>query len=119
MIANEILGKLPSIGDHLLADAVLNKRFLEQGISTVFLVGQNALNIGNYPLRLASRSKAALSFQLLFDGAQRISSQVSLVDEADGLRLLRHNLGIPVRPPLIAQQLLVLSLPSYTRKQIP
>ena len=108
VIANEILGKLPGIGNHLLADAVLNKRFLEQGVPTVFLVGQDALNVGNYPLRLASRSKAALGFQPLLDGAKRISCQISLVDEADDFCLLRHNLGIPVRPPLIAQQLLVL-----------
>ena len=108
VILDEDFVQLSRVWNHFLADAVLDKSFLKQGIPTVFLVGQNTLDIGNYPLRLASRSKTALSFQLLLDGAQGISSQVSLVDEADDLRLLRHDLRFPVRPPLIAQQLLVL-----------
>ena len=108
VILDEDFVQLSGVWNHFLADAVLDKSFLKQGIPTVFLVGQNALDIGNYPLRLASRSKAALSFQLLFDGAQRISSQVSLVDEADDLRLLWHDLRFPVWSSLIAQQLLVM-----------
>ena len=66
VIANEILGKLPGIGNHLLTDAVLNKCFLEQGIPTVFFVGQDAFDVGDYPFRLPSCGEAALILQLAF-----------------------------------------------------
>ena len=49
-----------------------------------------------------------MGLQLTFDGAEGTSSQILLVNKADDFCLFRHNMRFPVRPPLIAQQLLVL-----------
>ena len=110
MVLNEILRELACVFDDLFADTVLNEGLLEQCVTAVFLVGQNALNTRRGTLCLSRDSRAALFFKGRFDGTKGIARQVPLVDETDGLRLLRNDHGLPIRPALISQQPFVMQL---------
>jgi hypothetical protein len=57
------LGELPRVPDHLLADAVLDKGFLEQDIPTVFLIGEDIPNRSDRPTLLSSSVGDLLLFQ--------------------------------------------------------
>ena len=50
VVLNQVFGELAGIGDHLLADAVLDEGLLEQDVPAVFLVGQDAPDMGCHPL---------------------------------------------------------------------
>jgi len=108
VVLNQVFGELSGVGDHLLADAVLDEGLLEQDVPAVFLVGQDAPDMGAHPLYFSGDRGNSLALQGHFDLPDAVPGQVAVIDEADGLRLLRHNPGLAIRALLIAQQLLVL-----------
>ena len=108
VVLNQVFGELSGIGDHLLADAVLDEVLLEQDVPAVFLVGQDAPDMGCHPLCFSGDRGNSLALQGRLDLPDAVPGQVAVVDEADHLRLLRNNPGLAVRALLIAQELLVL-----------
>ena len=108
VVLNQVFGELAGVWNDLLADAVLDKGLLEQDVPTVFLVGQDAPNMGCHPLCFSGDRGDFPAFQGRLDLPDAVPGQVAVVDEADHLRLLRNNPGLAVRALLIAQELLVL-----------
>ena len=103
VVLNQVFGELAGIGDHLLADAVLDEGLLEQDVPAVFLVGQDASDM--------DAIHSAFPETVEFPGPPRpalisrmpVPGQIAVVDEAHRLRLLRDNPGLAVRALLIAQ----------------
>ena len=108
VVLNQVFGELAGIGDHLLADAVLDEGLLEQDVPAVFLVGQDAPDMGCHPLCFSGDRGNSLALQGRLDLPDAVPGQIAVIDEADGLRLLRHDPWLAVGALLIAQQLLVL-----------
>ena len=108
VVLNQVFGQLSGIGDHLLADAVLDEGLLEQDVPAVFLVGQDAPDMGCHPLCFSGDRGNSLALQGRLDLPDAVPGQIAVIDEADGLRLLRHDPWLAVGALLIAQQLLVL-----------
>ena len=108
VVLDQVFGKLPSVGDHLFADTVLNEGLLEQSVPAVFLVGQDTPDTGGHPLRFSGDCGRSLNLQGCLDLPDSVPGQVAVVDEPDCLRLLWDNSWLAVRSLLIAQQLLVL-----------
>ena len=107
VVLDQVFGELSGVGDHLLADAVLDEGLLEQDVPAVFLVGQDAPDMGCHPLCFSGDRGDFPAFQGRFDLPDAVPSQVAVIDEADGLRLLWDDSGFSIRPLLVAQQILV------------
>ena len=107
VVLNQVFGELSGVGDHLLADAVLDEGLLEQDVPAVFLVGQDAPDMGAHPLYFSGDRGNSLALQGHFDLPDAVPGQVAVIDEADGLRLLWDDSGFSIRPLLVAQQILV------------
>ena len=71
VVLNQVFGELSGIGDYLLADAVLDEGLLEQDVPAVFLVGQDAPDMGaihtSFPETVGTflSSRAALISRML------------------------------------------------------
>ena len=73
VVLNQIHGKLSSITDDLLADAVSNEGLLEQDVTAVFFIRENRPQIGGCPFRRSCRILKASCFQGFLDIAQRLT----------------------------------------------
>ena len=69
---------------------------------------QDGLQPGDIPGRLAGNVGDAVRLQPGLESAEGISGQVAVIDEADGFRLIRHDLRFAVLALHIAQETLVL-----------
>ena len=73
VVLNQIHGKLSSITDDLLADAVSNEGLLEQDITAVFFIREDRPQIGGCPFRRSCRILESACFQGFLDIAQRLT----------------------------------------------
>ena len=73
VVLNQIHGKLSSITDDLLADAVSNEGLLEQDVTAVFFIRENRPQIGGCPFRRSCRILKSSCFQGFLDIAQRLT----------------------------------------------
>ena len=73
VVLNQIHGKLSSISDDLLADAVSNEGLLEQDITAVFFIREDRPQVGGCPFRRSCRILKASCFQGFLDIAQRLT----------------------------------------------
>ena len=92
----------------LFADAVGDVGLLQQGIANVFLIGQDVVDHLIGPALDPAGGWGAIRLKLPLDLGQAAPVQVAAVDAFDHLRLLRYDLRLAVRLPLVAQQILVL-----------
>ena len=93
---------------HRLADAVGGVGLLQQGVANVALIGQDIAHHLIRPALDAAGGGYAVRLQLPLDLCQAAPVQVAAVDAFHHLRLRPHDLRLTVRPPLVAQQLLIL-----------
>ena len=73
VVLNQIHGKLSSITDDLLADAVPNEGLLEQDVTAVFFIREDRPQIGGCPFRRSCRILKSTCFQGFLDIAQRLT----------------------------------------------
>ena len=73
VVLNQIHGKLSSITDDLLADAVSNEGLLEQDITAIFFIREDRPQIGGCPFRRSCRILESARFQCFLDIAQRLT----------------------------------------------
>lgn len=109
VVLGPVFGKLSGIHDGFLADAVLTEGFLHNDIAAVFLILKNGLQSGEIPGHLAGDVGGLLRLQLGLDGPERVPSEVAFEDEANDLRLVRHDLRLPVLAADVAQKVFVLN----------
>ncbi len=81
---------------------------MQQGVANVFLIDQDVVDHLIRPALDSAGSRNLVRFQLRLDLAQAAPVQVAAEDTLYCLRLLRDDLRLTVRPPPVAQQLLVL-----------
>ena len=100
-VLDQILGELSGVADDLLADAVLDEGFLEQGITAVFLVGQDAFDRTERPFRFTVHVEDVLRLQPVFDLAKAGPGEIPVIDLPDHLGLFRDDLRSAIATFLI------------------
>ena len=101
-------GALSLVFLYRLADAVGGVGLLQQGVANVFFIDQDVVDHLICPALNPAGSGDLVRLQLRLDLAQAAPVQVAAEDTLYRLRLLRDDLRLTVRPPPVAQQLLVL-----------
>ena len=91
-----------------LADTVGGICLLQQGVANVFFIDQDVVDHLICPTLNPAGSGDLVRLQLRLDLTQAAPVQVAAEDTLYRLRLLRDDLRLTVRPPPVAQQLLVL-----------
>ncbi len=101
-------GALSLVFLYRLADTVGGICLLQQGVANVFFIDQDVVDHLICPALNPAGGGNLVLLQLRFDLAQATPVQVAAEDTLYRLRLLRDDLRLTVRPPPVAQQLLVL-----------
>ena len=104
VILHVVLRDLSLIGFHLLGQEVLAEGFLQQGVSLVLLVRQDALDGSLAPLVLACRCRDAFIGQRLGDAVRRHPFEEHTVDALDHFGLLRIDRQIPILASVVAEE---------------
>ena len=104
VVLHVVLRDLTLIGFHLLGQEVLAEGLLQQGISLVLLVRQDALDGGLAPLVLACRCRDTFVGQRLGNAVRRHAFEEHAVDAFDHLGLLRVDHQIPVLASVVAEE---------------
>ena len=91
-VLDQVLGELSGVADDLLADAVLNEGLLEQSITAIFFIGQDALDHTERPLWLSIHIEDVLCLQSLLDLPEAGPGEISVIDLPDHLSLFRDDL---------------------------
>ena len=99
-----VLRHLPGVLDLLLGDEVLREHLLQQSVTLVFLVCQNAQDNAFAPDGLAAGRRDAVGSQVVGDGIGGVAPQELCVNAADNLRLFFVDHQVAVRPPVVAQE---------------
>ena len=104
---NVVLRNLALVDLCLLGQEIDSVGFLQQGITFVFLVPQDALDRGGAPFGLASGSEHAVLCEFLRDAVVCHAFKEKLVDAFDGHGLLRVDDQITVSAFVISEEPLI------------
>ena len=96
MILDQIHGELPCVADNLAADAVADVGLLEEDISAILLIGQDASDRRDRPLGAAGHIGDLLRFQPVFDHPKAGSAQILVIDRTNHFCLLLDDFRLAI-----------------------
>ena len=102
VIFNVILRELPGVFLMYSGQHILGKGLLQQHITAVFFVLQDALDALCRPCGVATGCECTRRFQLCLDTLQTVPLQVAVENQPNDFSLLRDDLRLAVRPFSIA-----------------
>ena len=108
IVLHVILGSgLSIITFDLLADAVYNIGFIEDGVAFVPFILQNRAHRGAVPFSLTAGSGNARIIQHFHNSSHTVPGQEPLINHLDGLSFFGVNFGLAIFAPAVAEEVLV------------